>query len=396
MDHIFYYITALIAVTICTVAYFYFKTNRNLKKNLRNLTGAIRKVLSGSYDTESFFFKEAQYKDIYLAINDLWSWQKEIENKQKSLIDTTNALTNNIEMRHMLEQLMPQIVKTTESNWGVFYLMNKSTNKLELKYSIGFSKNIYGEFDISIGEGFIGAAAKTGETVIIKDVPDDTAFVTKTFLGRIAPKNIMVVPILNAENTLGVIALASIKEYTAANTNEVDFMKRYMAMAVSNSLIYESSKRLAGELKFQNQLIADLNTELEKNVNDRTLLMNTLIDNVKHCGIFAIDIYGTVIAWNLECGKLFGVKKEEAVGQSIYDLSKVFGMEDSELSSQLDYTIKNGSYHEQSWKTRPGGTQVFLDTDIHAVYNETKEVTGMTCAIKDVTDIKSINIPLTK
>lgn len=211
-----------------------------------------------------------EFMKIHTAVEELSNHIKLKEQMRSEILNMVNSVASNIELEKLLSALMPKLLETSRSNWGAFYLANNATNKLELKSSIGFSKNIYNEFDINIGEGFIGETALTREVKIIEDIPEDTVFVTRTFLGKIKPKNIMIVPIISQEQLMGILTLASLYEYTGEQMEIVDMIKYYIGAAIENSIIYERSMRLTNELQFQNKLIHDLNVELETKINENT------------------------------------------------------------------------------------------------------------------------------
>lgn len=176
-----------------------------------------------------------------------------------------NSAAVNIELDKFLDDFVPKLINSTNSNCGAFYLLNNFTNKLEIKYSNGFSKNIYKEFDIDLNEGFM---PNSKEVKIIRDVPVDTMYIMKTFLGKIKPKSIMTIPVFNEteDQMIGVLVLSSIYNYTEEHVEIINLTKHYIGIAVNNGIIFERSQRLTNELKFQNKLIQDLNEELEAKI----------------------------------------------------------------------------------------------------------------------------------
>ena len=300
------------------------------------------------------------------------------------LLNMINSVAANMELEALLESLLPKLAEGSRSNWGAFYLANNATGKLEIKSSVGFSKNIYSDFDINLGEGFIGLTAMERETKIIRDIPDDTVFVTRTFLGRLKPKNLVLVPIISQDQLMGVLALASLYEYTAEQLELVNLSKFYIGAAVGNGVIYERMKRLANELQFQNKLIQDLNAELETKMTDASLFLNHIINSIKDCAIFAVDMRGHFTTWNSGAAQLYGYAASEVIGQHVSALS---GMETGgeSLEQQIDTVKRNGLIAETGWRTKKDGTTYCAECVMFAMYNDKGAPIGVTSICKDIT-----------
>ena len=286
------------------------------------------------------------------------------------ILDIINSVASNTELEPLLEQLLSKLMESLKSNWGVFYLANNATNKLEIKASVGFSKNIYSEFDLTIGEGLVGTAALKRKTVIIGDIPDDTVYITKTFLGSIKPKNLMLVPVTNQDQLLGVLALGSIYSYANSETELIDLIKPYIGAAIGNCVIYERSKRLTNELKFQNKLIQDLNGELEAKMNERELFMGGVLNSIKDYAIYATDIYGAVLAWNTGAEVLFGHTAVEIIGKNIQMIYSAEDVESGYIRQRIERVLTDGFYSEKI-----KGRNV---SSHFALYDESGQVIGIT------------------
>ncbi|MDR1210278.1 MAG: PAS domain S-box protein [Clostridiales bacterium] len=305
---------------------------------------------------------------------------KSDEDRQE-FMDMLNAVTANMEVDSLFAALMPGLIRRLNSNWGAFYLANAATGKLELRSSIGFSKNIYTEFDITIGEGLVGAAATAKDITVLNSIPQDTIFVTRTFLGKIAPKSVMLVPVINNETLMGVLGLASVYDYTPEQVETVNLLKYYLGAAIGNCSVYERSKRITNELQFQNGLIQSLNEELEGKVRDRTLFLGNVLDSIRDRAIYAADAEGRVLEWNRGAEDIFGLTEDEIIGK---DESALFpdGTRFNERAAEI---AKNGFRRESGWRDKRGGGRRLTETTEFGIYNENGELAGITSVTKDIT-----------
>ncbi len=389
----------LFVFTNCSVAVFMYSyvrysVHKNTVKRTDELVAALKKITMDDDDHIYVFDKSTDFAPVYSAINAVKESIKEKETNQEEIRNILNSVAVNMELDKLLNDLMPKLVELTKSNCGAFYLANAISEKLEIKYSIGFSKNIYSEFDLTLGEGFIGSAAVNKEVKILYDIPDDTIYVIRSFLGKIKPKSIMVIPIFSQDTILGTLVFASLYNYSPEQLKLVDIIKYYFGVAVSNGITYEKTKRLTNELKFQNRLIQNLNEDLEKKVQERIQFLNDIIDSVQDYAIYATDKDGIVITWSKGAENLIGFPAQDILGKNIN-----IAYEDKDRNPHIIKEFSNkiniegkGSYNGLFKK--PDGTEYHGDLSIFARYGKNHELLGYTCIQKDITTLKKAQLEL--
>jgi PAS domain S-box-containing protein len=297
-----------------------------------------------------------------------------------------------MDFEKVLEDLMPKLIGVTGSNCCAFYSLNAQTNKLEIKQSVGFSKNIYSEFDLNLGEGLIGEAAMKNQTTVKIDIPDDTVYMIRTFLGKLKPRNMLITPIYYHEQMTGVMVFASLHEYTPEELEMVEMIKYYVGVAVANGMTYEKTKRLSNELKFQNKLIQNLNDELEKKVEDRSFFLNNILNSIKDYAIYSIDKNGIVLTWNNGSENMMGFKSEEVIGKNIEEYYDPDQRES--VRRRIQIVLSEGKYYENAWQLRRNGARFYYEMHMFCMYNDKDEVIGITNITKDITNLKSIESAL--
>jgi len=258
---------------------------------------------------------------------------------------------------------------------------------LEIKQSFGFSKNIYSEFDINLGEGFIGEAALKNQTTVCVDIPDDSVFIIRTFLGKLKPRNMLITPIFYNDRMTGVIVFANIHEYTHEELEMVEMIKYYVGIAVANGMTYEKTKRLSNELIFQNKLIQNLNDELEKKIEDRSFLLNNIIDSIQDYAIYAMDKNGVILTWNKGADNMLGFTAEETLGRQV---EYIYAPEEKDrVQQRIQTVLKDGKYTESGWRNRKDGSRFFFEMHMFCMYNDKHEVIGISNITKDMSGIKN-------
>ncbi len=335
-----------------------------------------------------------RFEVLYKKIADIKDVLNQRETNRTEILNIVNSVAVNMELDKLLEDLMPKLIDVTKSNCGAFYLVNQLSGKLEIKHSLGFSKNLYSEFDLVLGEGLVGTALVKKQVQILNDIPDDTVYVIRTFLGKIKPRSIMIVPILNREQIIGTLVFASIYHYSTEQTEMIDLIKYYVGVAVGNGITYEKTKRLTNELKFQNRLIQNLNDDLEKKVQERTRFLNDIIDSIKDYAIYALDKDGTVVTWNKGAELLLGYTADEVLGKNIEVVNSDEEIRSGKLRKRMDTALKEGKFTESGWRFKKDGTPYFAEMILFARYDLNGEVIGMTNVTKDITTLKNVETAL--
>lgn len=378
--------------------YVYFE-RQQMKRSFQQKLTRVTQAITNSTDTgEDILFDEAkgvEMASLYLAAQQLQQKFKKENNIHLAALTIINALALNIELNSLIDAVLPKILSVTKSNWGVFYIYNKATEKMELKHSIGLSRNVYREFDVSIGEGMIGIAAQTREISIFKDIPDDTVYENKTFLGKINPKSIMTIPILSQDAVVAVIAVASMYNYTKEQRVAMNMVRNYLGLAVSNCLTYERTQRLSKELQFQNELIQNMNDELEKKVSERTRFLNRIINNINDYMIVILNKEGNITTWNAGAEAIRGYSASEVIGKNITDLC-ASAEEKQQVSENLKVAREKGQFSEQNWRARRNQDKYFADVLITSLWEDSEEFQGYAIITKDISDTLQMQQALLK
>lgn len=362
------------------------KYKNKLTNEFNQIIFKLEKIIDGEYEPiESDNNKLFQLENSLKTIKNKYEYKMRI---QDSIIWFVNALVTNIEMHKLIDVVLLKIVEETNSNWGVFYLCNANTEKLELKKSIGLSKKIYKEFDITVGEGFVGISAMKDDVKVYNEIPEDVVFENRTFLGNIKPKGIMILPIKEKSELVALIVLGSMYSYDEECIEVMRGIKNYLGIAVSNCLTYERSQRLTNELRFQNQLIQNMNDDLEKKVNERTTSLNNIINNINDYMIVTYDKDGYVIMWNHGAETLTGYKREEVIGKNVTVEGDKFSKE--ELLKQFSIASKEGEFLDSAWYQKKDGTKFLANIVVTPTFDKLGNIIGYTSIIKDITYTKHL------
>jgi signal transduction histidine kinase/CheY-like chemotaxis protein/CHASE3 domain sensor protein len=159
------------------------------------------------------------------------------------------------------------IAKYTNSQIGAIYAF-KDDGYLHLKGRYALQKNQIPEV-LEIGEGLIGQSIKSGEHILITDVPQNELTITHA-IGLIKPKQLLVYPIIRNGITVGGIELGTINEFT----NQHLLFLKLVTPEIGTSIIsaqnrqklqalLEETQAQSEELQMQHHELESMNAELE-------------------------------------------------------------------------------------------------------------------------------------
>jgi GAF domain-containing protein len=120
---------------------------------------------------------------------------------------------------------------------------------------------------LQIGEGLAGQCAADKRTLLVKDLPLDTTLIGSALI-KVAPQNIIVLPVLFENQVKAVIELASIRSFTNPQIMFLEQLTNNIGIVLNS---------IAATMQTE-----ELNRELENRVADRTAELEFLAREVDH------------------------------------------------------------------------------------------------------------------
>jgi len=168
------------------------------------------------------------------------------------------------------DNVLKNFVKQLGANQAALFVLEEGENEqpmLELKACYAFNRKKYINKKIAIGEGLAGVAFAEKHTIFLTDVPDEYVKI-KSGLGFSNPNCILIVPLLNNEQVVGVLELASFK---VLEQYEIDFTKSVsesLASFILNTKVSERTHDLLEKSKLMTQQLRNQEDELKQNMED--------------------------------------------------------------------------------------------------------------------------------
>ena len=265
-------------------------TWRDLTDNVNQLAGNLTSQLRAIADVATAVTKGDLTRSIQVAAQGEVAFVKDNINEMiRNLRDTTSRnneqdwlKTNLAKFSRMLQgqrdllavarMILSELAPVVSAQQGVFYIIDGNGSEPELKllasYAYRDRKGVNTRF--KLGEGLVGQAAIEKERILLTNVPDDYVRISSG-LGEVAPRNIVVLPILFEGQVKAVMELSSAEQFNPTHQAFLDQLTESIGI-VLNTIeantrtedLLKQSQSLATELQSRQEELQQTNQELEE------------------------------------------------------------------------------------------------------------------------------------
>jgi PAS domain S-box-containing protein len=271
-------------------------------------------------------------------VEKLHSWQMGGLNDIGSILRSTSDITSNY------NKLISFLVNYLGSNQGGLFTINSENPAdtfVELKACYAYEKHKILQKKQGLEDGLIGQCILEKELVYLEQLPDNYVHITSG-LGLATPTSLVIVPLKNGEQVVGVIEIASFKK---VEQHERDFLEKaaeiigaaiqsFQSGMYTKKMLIES-QQLAEELKSQQEEVrqnleeleatqehltreAKEREKLEAELNKSREFLNLVLDSVP-IPVFVKDREHKMILLNKAVCDLNNMTKDQMLGKSDYD-----------------------------------------------------------------------------
>ena len=249
--------------------------------SLKETSKFAEELAKGNFDTD---FTPISYKDefrnLLLELRDSLKLAKTEEEKRKiedyqrrrvseGLAKFAEILRgHHVNLKKLAEEIIVNLVRYLNANQGVIFILNDRDpeNKyLELYAAYAWNRKKYLEKKIALGEGLIGAAAVEQFTIYMTDVPEDYIEI-KSGTGEADPRAILIVPLKVENETLGVLELATFKEFEPYEIEMVEKIAENIASTLQNIKINEKTEELLRRFQEQAETMKKQENIMKRNI----------------------------------------------------------------------------------------------------------------------------------
>ncbi|MCK1309629.1 MULTISPECIES: HAMP domain-containing protein [unclassified Bradyrhizobium] len=188
-----------------------------------------------------------------------------------NLAKFTNMLQGQRDLTTVGRLLLTELSPLVNAHTGVIYQVENEENPRLLLLASYAGDGVYPYPRVlPFGDGLIGQCALDRRPRVIADIPADVVPINSALL-RVAPKNLVVLPVLFEGQVKAVIELASLTSFTTSQmtfleqlTDSIGIVLNSIEATMQTEGLLKQSQQLAGELQTQQRELQQTNDQLEQ------------------------------------------------------------------------------------------------------------------------------------
>ena len=188
-----------------------------------------------------------------------------------NLAKFTNMLQGQRDLTTVGRLLLTELSPLVNAHTGVIYQVENEENPQLLLLASYAGDGVYPYPRVlPFGDGLIGQCALDKRPRVVADIPSDVVPINSA-LFRVAPKNLVVLPVLFEGQVKAVIELASLTSFTTSQmtfleqlTDSIGIVLNSIEATMQTEGLLKQSQQLAGELQTQQRELQQTNDQLEQ------------------------------------------------------------------------------------------------------------------------------------
>jgi len=161
------------------------------------------------------------------------------------------------------DSVLRMLVTHIHANQAALYIINQEEKCFERVSTYAYEKKRREDNKIDLAEGLVGQCAKERETIHLKEVPRNYIKITSG-LGAANPRNVIIVPLQNGDEIVGVIEIASLELFKEAHIEFVEKIGANIAAFISKRQSTDKTRKLLEELKYKAEYLSQQEEELRQ------------------------------------------------------------------------------------------------------------------------------------
>ena len=268
------------------------------------------------------------------------------ERRLAAIHEVSTVVSESLDVSQTLDQVLDKVLQVTGADAGMIFLSREKTRQLELAAHRGLSDACVEAIAIlTIGEGFNGKVAATGQPMVIADVSCEAIPHAKEVESEGITSQV-IVPLRSKDRIIGTLCAAtrSQREFSREEMELLTAIGSQVGVAIENARLYR-------EVRLS-----------EANYRD-------LFENAS-AAMYIHDLAGNIIAANNAFSRLTGYERDELIGSSVM---KLRSPATSSGIQEIEDRLLRGELVEQPHETclvRKDGTECIVSLSTRVVHED--------------------------
>ena len=235
-----------------------------------------------------------------------------------TLVELGEEVNSSLDLDQVLEKAAELVRRLVPYEIFAVLRLDEKAQELAFLFAIGYTREVVETWRIPVGKGITGAAAQTGQPVLVGDVRKDPRYLAAVESVR----SEIAVPLILKGRVIGVLDIQSrqAEAFTREQQQVLALVASRLAGAMENAQLYEGARRQAETLRVLNEAgreassILDVDellrraADLIKRAIDYQMASIMVYDAKKHRFTHAVDVrYGRSEQSKLEIGPTVGI-----------------------------------------------------------------------------------------
>lgn len=189
-----------------------------------------------------------------------------------------NVLQSSTNLKSMSNDIVVNLVTIIKANQGAIFMVAKDEHGeecLDMQACYAFNRSKHLTQRVYPGEGLIGQTYLEKETTYLREVPDNFVRITSG-LGDSNPRYVLIVPLRMNEDIVGILELASFKDFSKHEIAFVEKIGESIAFTVSSMRTAEQTQAMLREMNEQAEQMRAQEEELRQNQEELQATQETI------------------------------------------------------------------------------------------------------------------------
>ena len=265
-----------------------FLTLQRIVKPIRALDASVRTIAAGDYDKAVPFVDGTDETGGLARSIDVLKQGAAAMDEQRWVKSNVSTLTGQLQGAPSLAEfgrrLLSDLVPVLGGGVGAFYVFDATVSRLERVSAYGLGDSPREAPALALGEGLVGQCGQDRQAVSLRNLPPDYLRIGSG-LGAAAPVQALALPALSHDALLGVLELASFREFSTRERSLLDELMPVVAMSLEILQRNLRTEELLGQTQAQAQQLEHQAGELvsaRKKAEDATEMKSMFLANMSH------------------------------------------------------------------------------------------------------------------
>ncbi|MBT3932667.1 MAG: response regulator [Bacteroidetes bacterium] len=235
-----------------------------ISKPILDMFAISNRVKSGDLIARNEVQSKDELGSLAQSINELIDSVASKEIIQNGVMNLSSTLIEQSSIQGFGSRVLKKLLEITNSNMGVFYILNERISKFEPSSFIGIDESLLKNINYKAPEGEIGNVLLTKDIYYLKEIPDEAVYKFQTTAGNIEPKEILSIPILIDNTIVALVSLVNIHNFSRECNVIIQQSWLNINSSYSSIIANERTRILAENLANVNQKLEAQTEELQE------------------------------------------------------------------------------------------------------------------------------------